>query len=69
MSNNDCRAGYFASMPERENLPVFWSDAELECLEGTALLDDILQDKSDVLPIDKLPDNMCVCQAIHGGRF
>jgi hypothetical protein len=31
------RAGYFASLPCREYLPIFWSDAELDMLQGTAL--------------------------------
>lgn len=31
------RHGYFESLPAREYLPIFWSDEELELLEGTEL--------------------------------
>jgi hypothetical protein len=31
------RAGYFASLPGREYLPMFWSQGELQLLAGTAL--------------------------------
>lgn len=34
-------------MPNREHLPVFWSNEELEALEGTELKDKVLQDRSE----------------------
>ena len=30
-----CRHGYLNALPAREYLPVFWSEEELELLEGT----------------------------------
>ena len=37
--------GYLSTLPERVNLPVFWSDEELAQLEGTDLMDRVKMDK------------------------
>ncbi len=31
------RQGYILSLPKREYVPIFWSEEELELLEGTEL--------------------------------
>ncbi|TPX71847.1 hypothetical protein SpCBS45565_g00840 [Spizellomyces sp. 'palustris'] len=41
--------GYLQSLPPRENLPMFWSDQDLEELNGTDLGDDIVADKALLL--------------------
>ncbi|KAJ3282795.1 hypothetical protein HK104_010721, partial [Borealophlyctis nickersoniae] len=38
--------GYLSTLPERENLPIFWSEAELEELKGTDLGEAVLRDKA-----------------------
>ncbi|KND02469.1 protein-lysine N-methyltransferase [Spizellomyces punctatus DAOM BR117] len=42
-------SGYLQSLPQRENLPMFWSDQDLEELNGTDLGDDIVADKALLL--------------------
>eukprot|EP00210_Caulerpa_lentillifera_P005737 g5485.t1 len=38
--------GYLKSLPERENLPVFWSDEELAPLKCTPLLESVHQERN-----------------------
>eukprot|EP00775_Hariotina_reticulata_P007777 gene7777-7975_t len=40
-------AGYFQSLPQREYLPMFWSDPELQLLVGTALEGCAEEDRRD----------------------
>jgi hypothetical protein len=40
-----CRAGYLASLPQREYLPLFWTQVELEMLQGTSLEGKALADR------------------------
>jgi len=42
------RHGYFQALPQREYLPLFWTDEELELLQGTELDGTILEDRSAV---------------------
>lgn len=39
------RHGYFAACPQREYLPLFWSDAQLEQLAGTELAGRVQADR------------------------
>ena len=39
------RHGYFAACPQREYLPLFWSDAQLEQLAGTELAERVQADR------------------------
>lgn len=41
-----CRHGYFAALPPREYLPLFWSDAQLRLLAGTELEGSAESDRS-----------------------
>ncbi|KAI9096521.1 hypothetical protein DFS34DRAFT_594432 [Phlyctochytrium arcticum] len=38
--------GYLQSLPERENLPMFWNESDVAELAGTDLSDSLLSDKS-----------------------
>lgn len=42
------RHGYFQSLPPREHLPLFWSDAELALLGGTELDGKAAEDRCDL---------------------
>ena len=39
--------GYFAALPPREYIPLFWSESELELLQGTELEERAAQDRRD----------------------
>lgn len=39
------RHGYFAACPAREYLPLFWTDAQLELLQGTELAERVQADR------------------------
>lgn len=39
------RDGYLTSLPERGDLPVFWSDDALEMLKGTELKERVMKDR------------------------
>eukprot|EP00890_Picochlorum_soloecismus_P005116 jgi/Picsp_1/5605/NSC_02964-R1_set domain-containing protein len=41
-------AGYFASCPESEYLPVFWTDDQLKWLSGTEIENMAVQDRMDI---------------------
>ena len=40
-----CRHGYFSSLPSREYVPLFWTDAELTGLQGTEIQDCATSDR------------------------
>lgn len=42
------RHGYFQSLPEREHLPLFWSEADAELLHGTELGAELDDEKANV---------------------
>lgn len=42
------RHGYFQSLPEREHLPLFWSEADAELLQGTELGTELEDEKANV---------------------
>ena len=59
-------AGYFASMNEREYLPVFWSAAELVSLQGTEV-SDVASDVQDI--VDDYEDHVVPLMRKYGEVF
>eukprot|EP00879_Flechtneria_rotunda_P025114 GHRR01026673.1.p1 GENE.GHRR01026673.1~~GHRR01026673.1.p1 ORF type:complete len:166 (+),score=26.70 GHRR01026673.1:2253-2750(+) len=51
-------AGYFASLPSREYLPMFWTDEELSLLAGTALEGKSQEDRCVTIPTCSLYPNL-----------
>lgn len=47
-----CRHGYLQSLPRREYVPIFWTDAELALLTGTELDGKATEDRSDLCPAE-----------------
>jgi N-lysine methyltransferase SETD6 len=60
-------AGYFASMPQREYLPVFWTKEELKALQGTELENSIPEDLENVE--DDYNTHVVPLLSTYSGRF